>query len=166
MKKENKKAGEKKSTILPASDKKRSEDSKRSAESQIEGFKKQGYIRLWRGFREDPLHPLNQKRKFSPWEAFEDLSLEARGKDSPGFEFKKRIVNLKRGQLITSQRSLARRWNWHRNSVVRFLKKLESRGTIIITSSHLGRSYSIITFLKYDELNPMKDENYKNKKKA
>ena len=166
MKKDKKKAGEKLGAIPPANDKKRSEDSKRSAESQIEGFKKQGYIRLWRGFREDPLHPLNKKRKFSPWEAFEDLFLEARGKDSPRFEFEKRIVNLKRGQLIKSQRSLAKRWNWHRNSVVRFLKKLEGRGTIIITLSHLGRSYSIITFLKYNELNPMKDENDKNKKKA
>jgi len=123
--------------------------------SQTEGFKKQGYIRLWRAYRQDPLFPLSKKKKFSPWEALIDLSLEARGKDSPGFEFEKRIVHLKRGQLITSQRKLAKRWNWSRNSVRNFLSKLERRKIITVSPSNLGRIYSIITFLKYNELNPL-----------
>jgi DNA-binding MarR family transcriptional regulator len=154
LKKGRNKAGEKTGTIPPASDKKRSEDSKRSAESQIEGLEKQGYIRLWRGYRQYPIYPLNQKKKFSPWEAFLDLSIEARGKDSPGFEFEKRIVHLKRGQLITSQRKLAKRWNWSRGSVTYFLGKLERRKIITVSPSNLGRIYSIITFLNYNKLNP------------
>lgn len=130
-------------------------NNKSEQKSQTEGFKKQGYIRLWRGYRQDPLFPLNKKKKFSPWEALIDLSLDARGKDSPGFEFEKRIVHLKRGQLITSQRKLAKRWNWSRGSVTYFLSKLERRRIITISPSNLGRIYSIITFLKYKELNPL-----------
>jgi len=156
LKKENKKAGEKLALTQPATEKANLKNSKRAAKGQAEGFKKQGYIRLWRGFREDPLHPIRQKKKLSPWEAFEDLFLEARGLDSTHFQFGHRIVDLKRGQLITSQRILAKRWHWHRNSVVRFLEKLERRGTIITKIFSLGRSgYTIITLLKYNELNPL-----------
>ena len=161
MRKENKKAGQKSARSQPANIKKRSEDSKNSVESQFERFKKQGYIRLWRGFRDDPLW--KQKRKFSQWEAFEDLYLSAWGKECPGFEFEKRIVDLKRGQLITSQRVLAKRWNWPRCSVRNFLNKLEKRGTITNSPSNLGRSYSIITFLNYDKLNPLLNNSDKDK---
>jgi len=155
MKLENKKAGENTTAIPPANKKERSEDNKSSAESQAERFKKQGYIRLWRAYRQHPLYPLKQKKKISPWEAFLDLSIEARGKDSPGFEFEKRIVHLRRGQLITSQRKLAKRWNWSRNSVRNFLSKLERLKIITVSPSNLGRVYSIITFLEYNKLNPL-----------
>lgn len=158
MKKEKNKAGEKLAETQPANTKKSLKNSKRAAKSQAEGFKKQGYIRLWRGFQEDPLYPLKQKRKFSQWEAFLDLWLNARGLDSPSFEFKKRIIHLKRGQLITSQRILAKRWNWSRGSVRNFLEKLERRKTIIAKTFSLGRrGYTIIVFLKYNELNPLNE---------
>ncbi|MBA7676070.1 hypothetical protein ES703_84310 [subsurface metagenome] len=140
----------------PANDKKNltNKNSKRTVKSQIKGFKKQGYVIWWRGFRDDPLW--KQKRKFSKWEAFEDLYLEARGLDSTNFQFGHKIVDLKRGQLITSQRILAKRWHWSRGSVRNFLKKLERRSTIIAKTFSLGRNgYTIITFLKYNELNPL-----------
>lgn len=159
MRKEKNKAGQKSARSQPAKIKKRSDNSKNSIKNQIEGFKKQGYVRLYRGFRDDPLW--KKKRKFSQFEAFLDLYLEARGIDSPGLEFKKKIVHLKRGQLITSQRILAERWSWHKNSVARFLKKLEKRGTITNCPSSLGRGYSIITFLNYNELNPLLDNSDK-----
>jgi len=136
-------------------------NNKSTLKNQAQGFNKKGYVRLWRSFQNDPLW--KQKRKFSQWEAFEDLYLNAWGKNSPGFEFEKRIVNLKRGQLITSQPRLAKRWNWSRCSVRNFLNKLEKRRTITISSSNLGRVYSIITFLNYDKLNPLANNNDKDK---
>jgi len=154
-----KKAGQKSARLQPAKEKKKFESNKKSAKDQIKGFKKLGYVRLYRAFRDDPLW--KKKRKFSQWEAFEDLYFEARGIDSPGFEFNKRIIDLKRGQLITSQRALSKRWDWSRGSVENFLKKLEKRGTITNSPSNLGRSYSIITFLNYNELNPLLDNNDK-----
>lgn len=140
----------------PANDKKnlKNKNNKRTVKSQIKGFKKKGYIRWWRGFMDDPLW--KQKRKFSPAEASLDLWVEARGLDSPHFQFKYKIVDLKRGQLVTSQRILAKRWNWSRGSVENFLKNLEIRRTIIIKSFPLGRSgYTIIELLEYNDLNPL-----------
>jgi len=91
---------------------------------------------------------------------------DARGIDTPRFEFKtgskrdfKWTVNLKRGQLITSQRDLAKKWGWHRTSIVRFLTKLESWGEISVRKSETGREYMIVTFLNYDEENPRGKEN-------
>lgn len=159
LRKQNKKAGQKSARSQPAKIKKRSDSSKSSIKNQIKGYKSQGYIRLYRGSRDDPLW--KKKRKFSQFEALLDLYLEARGVDSPGFEFNKKIVHLKRGQLITSQRILAKRWDWLRCSVQSFLKKLEKRGTITNCPSNLGRVYSIITFLNYDELNPLLDNSDK-----
>lgn len=131
-------------------------NNKAALKSQTNGFKKQGYVKLWRSFQDDPLW--KQKSKFSKWEAFEDLYLNTRGMDSPGFVFKKKIVHLKRGQLITSQRILAKRWNWSRGSVENFLKKLEKRRTIAVEVHGRGRgSYTIIIFLKYNELNPLNE---------
>lgn len=162
MRKENKKAGQKSARSQPANiNKKRSEHNEKSAKSQIEGFKKQGYIRFYRAFRDDPLW--KKERKFSQFEAFLDLYLEAWGIDRIGLEFEKRIINLKRGQLITSQRVLAKRWNWPRCSIRNFLNKLEKRGTITNCPSNLGRSYSIITFLNYNELNPWLNNGNENK---
>ena len=156
MKKENKKAGEKKSTIPPASDKKRSEDSKRSAESQIKILERKGYFKFWRLFTDDPLY--KQKRKFSQFEAWLDLYSKAQGLDNPRFVFKKKIVDLKRGELVTSQRILAKLWDWSRGSVENFLRKLEKRGTIAVEVHGRGRgAYTIINFLKYNELNPLNE---------
>jgi len=142
----------------PANDKKnlKNKNIKRTVKSQIKGFKAKGYFRWWRGFRDDPLHPLKQKRKFTQWEAGEDLWAEARGLDSPHFQFRYKIVDLKRGQLITSQRILAKRWKWSRGSVRNFLEILERRKTIIAKTFPLGRSgYTIITLLEYNNLNPL-----------
>lgn len=154
MRKEKNKAGEKTSTIPPAKNKKRSEDSKKSFKSQAKGPDKKGYFRFWRSFKDDPLY--KQKRKFSQFEAWLDLYSEAWGVDNPGFVFKKRIVNLKRGELVTTQRTLAKRWGWYQTSVVRFLKKLEKRKTITIKVHGRGRGgYIVITFRHYNKLNPL-----------
>jgi len=119
------------------------------------GFKKLGYVRLWRGFKDDPLWKI--KRKFSEWEAWEDLYMEASGTDRIVI-FKKRVIKLKRGQLATSQRILAKRWNWTRGSVRNFLSKLERRQSISVKPLTHSPPHSLITFLKYDELNPMNEE--------
>ncbi|MBA7611598.1 hypothetical protein ES703_18826 [subsurface metagenome] len=130
-----------------------------NAEKKNKGLKG-GYIQLYRIFKSSRLW--KQKRKFSQFEAWLDMRSDARGVDTPGFEFKtgkkrnfKQTVDLKRGQLITSQRDLARKWGWkNRNNVVFFLAKLERGGEISVTKSDTGREYIIVTFINYDEENP------------
>jgi len=132
-------------------------DKPEEKKSQIKGFKKLGYIRFWRGSRDDPIW--KEKRKFSQFEARFDLYLEASGIDRD-FIFRKRVIKLKRGQLVVSQRELARRWNWTRGSVENYLRKLESIKTIYV-EARKGPPCSIITFLNYNENNPRKQENEK-----
>ena len=121
-------------------------------------FKALGYVRLWRGFRDDPLW--RNRRKFSQWEAWLDMYLDARGVDTQPEKpmiFHGHVIPLKRGQLITSQRELAHRWRWPRNSVRNFFSKMERRGSILIDVIKGRAGYSLITFLKYNELNPMEE---------
>jgi len=88
------------------------------------------------------------------------MYIEASGVDR-SVEFRKRIIDLKRGQLVVSQRALAKRWKWHRTKAVRFLRKLEGRKIIFIETLSLSPPCSIITFLNYNELNPINKKNEK-----
>jgi hypothetical protein len=117
------------------------------------GWKKRGYVPLWRGFKDDPLW--KRKHRASPPEAWLDLYSEARGVDSPKDKpmiFNKRLIYLKRGQLVSSQRELADRWLWSRNSVRNFLEKLKRRGSISIESIDGSSGFSIITISNYEQL--------------
>ena len=114
-------------------------------------FRSLGYVRLWRGFQDDPLY--KKRRKFSQWEAWEYLLMNARGADTV-VPFHGRIVRLNRGQLVTSQRILAKRWGWDRCSIRNFLGKLERRNSISNKGIKEAGGFSIITLLKYEELNP------------
>lgn len=63
-------------------------------------------------------------------------------------------VPLERGQLIASERYLAKRWRWHRSKVTRFLNLLVKLQRIELNpnhpANHLG---AIITLPKYDTYN-------------
>lgn len=129
---------------------------KMAKDNDEKAWKKLGYVHLWRAFKDDPLW--KKKRKFSQWEAWLDLYMDASGIDRM-IEFRKKTIKVKRGQLITSQWSLAKRWKWSRGSVRNFLAKLEKRRAILVESIVLSQGYSKITLLKYGDLNPFKPEN-------
>ena len=117
-----------------------------------ERYKERGYVRLWRGFQDDPLY--KKKRKFSQWEAWSHLYMEASGIDRI-VEFHRASVSLKRGQLVETYRDLAKRWGWTLGSVQNFLRKLIRRGSIDIDAYHRSRRFITITLKKYEELNPL-----------
>ncbi len=119
--------------------------------SQIPGIQIKGFVTFWRNFRDDPLY--TEKRKFSQFEAWLDLYIEASG-IARNVTFKKRTVFLQRGQLVTSFRDLGKKWKWSMGSVRNFLKKLERRQTIKAKTKRSGPPRTIITILKYEDLNP------------
>lgn len=129
---------------------------KSKPKGQVRRFDKQGYVRLWRTFRDDPLW--KKRRKFNEAEAWLDLLMEASGIDRR-VEFRKKPIDLKRGQLVVSQRSLAKRWKWTRSNVRTFLDKLQGRGTIAVKLIAASPPCSIITLLNYARLNPKKGKN-------
>jgi hypothetical protein len=117
------------------------------------GWQKQGWIRIPRGWQDDPL--FKKRRRFSAWEAWLDIYMNARGTDlkppDPPLVFNKRCLWPKRGQLYTSQKDLARRWGWDRGSVRKFLRKLIRRGSIEVETAKGPGGHSLITVLNYDE---------------
>lgn len=116
-----------------------------------EGYKERGYVRLWRGFQDDPLY--KKRRRFSQWEAWLHLYIEASGMDRV-IEFQRARINVRRGQLVTTFRILAKRWQWSLNSVRNFLGKLQRRNTIDLKSLKAGcRGHIIITLKNYERLN-------------
>ncbi len=80
-----------------------------------------GWIKL---FRQMQSHPLWTDHKFSPGQAWVDLLLFASHK-THNVPLSDKVINVERGQVLTSQVKLARRWKWDRKTVARFLRGLE-----------------------------------------
>jgi hypothetical protein len=94
----------------------------------------------------DPSHELSPMQTGEPAcrrDAWMDLISQARWKPQGG---------LQRGQLRTSIRFLAARWNWGKDRVLTFLRDLENSGSV--TRQQAGRSGSILTICNYDRYNP------------
>jgi hypothetical protein len=122
-----------------------------------------GYIRLWRKI--DDCKELREPGKiYSKFEAWIDLlAYEAQGKDRNG---------LKRGEFEASTRYLARKWNWSKSKVERFLNDLQFSDDPMIkrVGQSAGQSAGHFIISKYDIYNPTRDsqrdsqrDTYKNK---
>lgn len=68
---------------------------------------------------------------------------------------KGRQIALERGQLIGSHRKLGEWFNWDKNKVDRFLKKLRRAGMI---ETETGAGVTIITICNYDHYNPLPED--------
>lgn len=107
-----------------------------------------GYIKISRkAYDGDPFW--TERRVFSRWEAWEDLIQMAAWKHHRR-HIKGRVVELERGQLLTSERFLADRWQWSRGKVRRFLELLVEMERIRIADHQTDRAGSVVTLLNYD----------------
>ena len=107
--------------------------------------KTKGWLSLLRSIQE---HWLWKDRPFSKGQAWIDLLL------SVNFEKKKIyfdgiLVEVDRGQTITSQLKLSERWGWGREKVKHFLNTLQSDTMISYKTSNKA---SIITICNYNDL--------------
>jgi DNA replication protein DnaD len=60
------------------------------------------------------------------------------------------VISLARGQFVTSQMKLAKKWGWHRETVSKFLRLLEGeKMTSIQTSKGTSTGYTLITIQNY-----------------
>lgn len=104
----------------------------------------QGWIKIHRDIKNHWLY--QEKRQFSKLEAWIDLLMEVNHKDMKvilGSE----IIEVKRGQKITSIRKLCDRWNWSNTKVKQFFQLLEADGMATIKSD---TKKTLITVEKYD----------------
>lgn len=103
-----------------------------------------GWIALHRSVRDHWLY--QEKRVFSKYEAWLDILMDANHQDKK-ILFDGSLIEISRGQKITSIRQLCERWSWSNSKVNRFLKMLEDDGMIIKKSD---TKKTVITIANYD----------------
>jgi hypothetical protein len=110
---------------------------------------KQGYIKLYRQIEDNKIW---LEDKFTDGQAWIDLILLANHKDGI---IKKRGIRLqiKRGELGWSELSLAKRWQWSRGKVRRYLKYLESLNMIkmIQQKNKVTTHIIVVNYDKYQD---------------
>lgn len=84
-----------------------------------------GYVKWWRC---GMLNALWNEKPFDSWHAWDYLMARASFQDNRVY-FQKHSFNLRRGQLVTTYRQLARDWGWSNHKVKRFLNSLASPKT-------------------------------------
>ena len=87
----------------------------------------QGFIKLHRKIQEHWIY--QEKRTFSKYEAWLDLIFMANHKDNE-FLLGKELISTKRGQLITSKKTLGERWKWSNTKINSFFRLLKNEKMI------------------------------------
>lgn len=105
----------------------------------------QGWISLHRSITDHWIY--QEKRTFSKYEAWLDILLDVNHQDNK-IMFDGTLLEVKRGERITSIRQLTDKWGWSNSKVTRFLKALESDGMIIRKSD---TKKTVITVVNYDK---------------
>lgn len=110
----------------------------------IVNLTKKGWVLLHRRFWDDEDFPAEP---FTELQAWAWLFSEACYEDKH-VHFQNRAIPLKRGQLATTIRILAKRFKWGRVKADSFLRKLEKFGKILRQPK--DRDYTIVTICKYN----------------
>ena len=107
-----------------------------------------GWIKLHRKIKEHWLWPKGYYSKFEAWIDLILLANHSQGKVPIG----SRLITVERGQLLTSQLQLAKRWGWNRKTVNTFLKLTKSDEILDFrSSSEADTGYTLITIRNYNK---------------
>lgn len=102
-----------------------------------------GWIALHRNIREHWVY--QEKRVFSKYEAWLDLLMDANHQNNK-FLFDGQLIEVNRGEFITSVRQLCERWGWSNTKVNRFLEMLEHDQMLIRKSDSKKTAISIVNY--------------------
>ena len=108
----------------------------------------QGWISIHRQIREHAF--FKQKRKFSKFEAWIDLLLEANHCDKNWITGNE-IIPVKRGSFITSELKLVDRWKWSKTKVRAFLKLLADEQMIVKKADNKKTAITIVNYEVYQK---------------
>ena len=109
-----------------------------------------GWIKLHRSIQNHWLWDLEEE-PFDKRSAFIDLILLANHARREVF-FKNEVINVERGQTITSIRKLCEKWQWSNSKVNNFLILLEKDGIIVIEKDTKKTAITICNYDKYQFL--------------
>ena len=117
----------------------------------------EGWISLHRKILENPI--LNRSRVYSNFEAWIWLLLRANHKDNK-FVLGSEVVQVKKGQMITSQKKLCLQFKWGNSKLRTFLKVLQSDNMIELKST------SKATWITINNYCRLQDKQITNKSKT
>ena len=103
-----------------------------------------GWISLNRSIQNHWIY--EEDRTFSKYEAWLDLLFMVNHKDKKT-PIGNQLIDVKRGQRITSIKKLSEHWSWSRSKVNSFLKLLESDEMITFKTTS---KYTLVTIVNYD----------------
>jgi DnaD/phage-associated family protein len=106
-----------------------------------------GWISLYRSIQD---HWLWQEKPFSKAQAWLDLLLSANHQDKK-IVFDSNLVEVKRGEFITSIRKLCERWGWSNSKVKKFLETLQLDGMITYKSDTKKTTINIVNYNVYQQ---------------
>ena len=107
-----------------------------------------GWISLYRSIQD---HWLWQEKPYDKTHAWLDLLLSANHQDKK-IVFDSNLVEVKRGEFITSIRKLCERWGWSNSKVKKFLDTLQSDGMITYKSDTKKTAINIVNYNVYQTL--------------
>lgn len=105
-----------------------------------------GFILLYRDIQDHWIY--EEKRKFSRFEAWTDLLMMVNHKDAKIVQ-DGQLIEVKRGERITSIRQLMERWDWSNTKVVNFLNLLSKDD--MITFEINDKKKTVIKILNYEQ---------------
>ena len=106
----------------------------------------QGWISLHRKIRDHPF--FKERRKFSKFEAWIDMLLEANHTEK-NWIVGNEVIEVKRGQFITSELKLMDRWGWSKSKVRAFLNLLQKETMIVKKTDHKKTAITIVNYGTY-----------------
>lgn len=109
---------------------------------------KQGFIQLHRKIQDHWLY--QEKRTFSKFEAWIDLIMMASHKDNK-FLLGNELIEIKRGQFVTSELKLMEKWGWGKSKTRNFLSLLERDGMIVKKSDRKKTTITICNYSVYHD---------------
>jgi hypothetical protein len=104
-----------------------------------------GYFLVYRGLHDKPLFKSNQP--FSRFEAWLD-AIELANFSESSFRHNSTVFPIPRGAIGTSYRSLAKRWKWSVDRVIRELKLWSGQGMVALDTRH---GYLHVTICNYEQ---------------
>lgn len=109
-----------------------------------------GYILLHRQIWDNDIW--QEKEPFDKRAAWIDLLMMANHADNKSIKGMS-VVNVKRGQVLTSYNHMATRWHWSKSKVFRFMKQLAKRDMIelrnVNETENGTTSGTLVTIVKY-----------------
>ncbi len=116
----------------------------------------EGHLKLSRRFFEHPLW--NERREFSKAEAWLDILAETRFSEKSTVSWiGGEDIECKRGQVIYSQQTWAKRWGWSLSKAKRFIRKLIKQEMLCSEAFKKTTRLTVCNFERYNTLRPDSD---------